>query len=419
MEQSLHIKYLDDFIGEKVLAPLNAYKEIYLKYNNLKNELKNNYGDEKEKQRKLDLLAYQFKEIEEADLKDGEEEKLDLQLKTLANQDKINEALDSSEKYINSCAIENIENAIKALEKIENLNDEYKKKADELRAVSYDIEEIGRDIYNLKHDLDFDYCSREDVENRVALIRDLKRKYGNDIAEILNYKNEIEAEILKIKNVDKRNDEIKIELKSLKNQMKELADTMHKYRLEYAVILAEQINKELVDLEMANSKVLVQVENTSDGKYNENGIDKVEFLICTNKGEDFKPLTKIASGGEISRIMLAIKTVLCNIDKVQTIIFDEIDTGISGVAAKAVSHKMKLLSKLHQVFVVTHLAVIAASADVNLFAYKSVQNDKTKTYVKVLEPDELVDEIARISSGESTKTAKAHAKELIKISKVA
>ncbi|MCI8308668.1 MAG: DNA repair protein RecN [Clostridia bacterium] len=419
MDSISHIKYLDDFIGNKIFNYLTKYKELYLKYNNLKLELKNNYGDEKEKQRKLDLLQYQYNEIEEASLKSGEEEELELQSKQLANQDKINENLSIAENIINSNIIDGFETTIRALEKIENLNDEYKKKLEELKSISYDLEEIGRDVYNLKYDLDFDSCSREEIEKRLDLIRNLKRKYGNNINEILEYKLEVEKEIFELKNIDKKNDEIRKELKQVENQMKEYAHNLHEYRTKYSKILSEKINKELADLEMSNSKFLVEVKEIENDKFNENGRDRVEFLICTNTGDDFKPLVKIASGGEISRMMLAIKTVLTNIDKVETLIFDEIDTGISGIAAKSVSEKMKTISKNHQIFVVTHLAVIAASANNNLFAYKEVENNKTKTNIKKLENEELVNEIARISSGNTGKIALNNAKELIKLSKVA
>jgi DNA repair protein RecN (Recombination protein N) len=419
MESAFHIKYLDDFIGKKFTNILKQYKEFYLKYNNLKLELKRNYGDEKEKQRKLDLLQYQYDEIDKAELKEGEEENLELLSKQLANQDKINENLNIAENAINSETINGIDTAIRALEKIENLNEIYKEKLENLKSISYDIDEIGRDIYNLKYDLDFDSCSRDEIEIRLNLIKDLKRKYGNDIKEILEYKNEVEKEIFEIKNIDEKNSKIRKELKEIKAQMSELAYAMHKYRCEYSQILSDRINKELIDLEMTNSKFLVQVQENEENKFNENGIDRVEFLICTNTGDDFKPLIKIASGGEISRIMLAIKTVLTDVDKVQTLVFDEVDTGISGVAAKSVSEKMKTIAKSHQIFVVTHLAVIAASADNNLFAYKKVENDKTKTNIKNLSNDELVCEIARISSGNTGDIAITHAKELIKLSRVA
>jgi len=417
MDINSHIGYLDDFIGPKVQKDLSKYKELYLQYTNLKLELKKNYGDEKERQRKLDLLQYQYNEIEKANLKDGEEEKLELQRKQIANQDKINENLSIAEDELNNKVVYNIENVIRALEKIENLNDEYKAKLNEVKSISYDLEELGRDLYNLKYDLDFDSASRDDIENRLDIIHDLKRKYGNDISEIKNYQLEIEKEIFEIKNVDEKNNNIREELKQIKYQMIELSKNIHSFRVKYSIILSESINKELIDLEMPNSKFEVQVQKIEEGKFNENGIDKVEFLICTNTGDDFKPLTKIASGGEISRIMLAIKTVLTNIDKTQILVFDEIDTGISGVAAKSVSEKMKRISKNHQIFVVTHLAVIAASADNNLYSYKQVESNKTKTNIKNITNDELVCEIARISSGNTGNVAMEHARELIKISK--
>ena len=418
MDCSYHIKYLDDFIGDKISDKLCQYKELFLKYNNLKEELKLNFGDDKEKQRKLDLLEYQMKEIDEANLKDGEEETLELQRNQIANLDKINENLEISEAKLNN-AIDEIEVSIKALEKIENLDEKYSKKLEELKNSYYDIEEISRDVYNFKYDLDFDCNSKQEIEERLDLINNLKRKYGNSIKEILSYRDDIEKEIFNIKNLEKRNIEIKKELKIVKDSMLELAYDIHKYREEYGKILSEKINKELSDLDMKNSKFFVEVLENEDRKFNENGIDRVQFLICTNIGEDFMPLTKIASGGELSRIMLAIKTILNNSYNVQTLIFDEIDTGISGVAARVVSEKMKNIAKNHQIFVVSHLAVIAASADNNYFSYKKVENEKTKTNVKKIEGEELIDEIARISSGNMSITSKEHARELIKLSKVA
>jgi len=417
MDINNHIKYLDDFIGENISNILSKYRELYLEYNNLKNELRNNYGDEKEKQRKLDLLKYQLTEITEASLKEGEEERLEIQRKQIVNQDKINDNLNIAECELNSKALEGLENAIRALEKIENLDDKYKGKLNDLKSICYDIEEIGRDVYNFKYDLEFDSFSREDIENRLNLIHDLKRKYGNDIKEILEYKNQIEEEISNIVNADEKNNELKIKIKEIKIKMIEYAESIHKLREKSAEKLSNNINKELADLEMSNAKILININKNE--KFDENGLDKVEFLICTNTGDDFKSLTKIASGGEISRIMLAIKTVLTNIDKTQTLIFDEIDTGISGLAVQSVSEKMKTIAQKHQIFVVTHLAVIAASADKNLFAYKNVSENRTKTNIKYLQNDELINEIARISSGNIGNVALEYAKELIKINRVA
>ena len=417
MEVNNHIKYLDDFIGNDIKILQNQYKEIYLKYNNLKLELKNNYGDEKLKQRELDLLQYQFDEIESAELKIDEDIKLETQRKQMSNQEKLKENLSIAGECLNSSVIGGIETSIKSMEKIVNFSDDYEKTLEILKSVFYDVQEIERDIYNYENDLEFDIDSREEIEDRLDLINSLKRKYGSSIQEILEYKIEVEEKINKIKNVDEINEKLKNEILRLKRDLQELSEKMHILREKYSKILSESINKELVDLEMNNARFSVHMYN--DDKLNENGVDRVEFLICTNIGDEFKSLSKTASGGELSRIMLAIKTILTDVDKISTIVFDEIDTGISGVAAKAVSEKMKKISQKHQIFVVTHLAVIAASSDINLFAYKEVINAQTVTRIKILEEDEFVKEIARISSGNISKISIEHARELIQNSRVA
>lgn len=418
MDISNHIKYLDDFIGKEIKDIQTEYKELFLKYNNLKLELKNNYGDEKVKQRELDLLQYQFDEIENAELKINEDIKLEKQKKQMSNQEKIKENLVLAEENLSSNVIDGIEISIRALEKIENFSEKYKTTLDVLKSAFYDIQEIERDVYNYGNDLDFDTESMEEIENRLDLINSLKRKYGNTIEEILDYKIDVEYKINKIKNSDEINNKLKNKIDKIKTELKMLADKMHELRLKYSKILSESINKELTDLEMNNARFYVEINNSED-KLNENGIDKIEFLICTNIGDEFKSLSKTASGGELSRIMLAIKTVLTEIDEISTIVFDEIDTGISGVAAKAVSEKMKKISKNHQIFVVTHLAVIAASSNTNLFVYKEVIDNQTVTKTKILENEDFIKEIARISSGNISQISIEHAKELIRNSKVA
>ena len=198
--------------------------------------------------------------------------------------------------------------------------------------------------------------------------------------------------------------------------MLELCQKMNLYRNEYATILSDKINRELKDLEMSNARLRVNVEKISEEKFNSNGLDKVDFMICTNRGEEEKELAKIASGGEMSRVMLAIKTVLADVDKVHTLVFDEIDTGISGKAAKAVGEKLKTISNNHQVMVVTHSAAIAAKGKYNYFISKSTKQDKTYTEIRQLNEEETIKEIARISSGDDTDISIAHAKELRKVS---
>ena len=192
-----------------------------------------------------------------------------------------------------------------------------------------------------------------------------------------------------------------------------ICEKLHSIREKYAKILSEKINNELKDLEMSNSVLRVNVNK--EEKFNSNGLDKVEFMICTNKGEEEKELAKIASGGEMSRIMLAIKTVLADVDNVFTLVFDEIDTGISGIAANSVGEKLKAISKKHQVLCVTHLANIAAKGDYNYYISKEAKENRTKTSIKKLSEEEIIKEIARIASGDINEITLEHAKNLRKI----
>ncbi len=412
LDKASHIGYLDSFIGEKILKLKSKYRELFDKYNKINLELKNNYGDEKEKQRKLDLLKYQLNEIEDAKLKVGEDETLEEQRKIILNSEKIAESLEMADSALSEQAIDSINVAIRALEKIENIDKEYEQKLSGLKNIYYDIQEIARDINGMKDDVCFDEEERNNIEERLDIIFSLKRKYGNSIQEILQYKEEVEKEIFEIENLDEINNRLKNELKEIELKMAELAKQMNKIRVKEGNELAIKINKELQDLEMQNAKF--EVEVISQEEFNKNGLDIVEFLISTNIGEEKKPLIKIASGGEMSRIMLAIKSVLANVDKVPVLVFDEIDTGISGIAAKAVSMKMKNIARHHQVLCVTHLASIAAKGDSNYYISKEVNDNKTATKVELLTEEETIKEIARIASGEITDVALKHAMELRK-----
>ena len=412
LDTNTHIKYLDNFAGEEINEVKKQYKELYIEYLEIKAELKKNYGDDKEKQRKLDLLQYQLNEIQEANLKMREEEELENERKIMMNSEKISENLNEADMQVSQNAIDSINIAIRALEKIENLDDIYIEKSNDLKSIYYDLQELSRDISNLKQEIYFDDEKREQVEQRLDLIFSLKRKYGNSIEEILKYKENIEKEIYDIENLENYTNELKENLEKNKNKMKKLADNMNQIRKKYALKMQEKIDKELKDLEMKNAKFYVDIKYDEEEKYNQNGLDIIEFKIKTNIGDEAKPLVKIASGGEMSRIMLAIKTVLADVDEVPILIFDEIDTGISGIAAKAVSEKIKKIAQKHQVICVTHLAPIAAKGDYNYYISKQVVNGRTKTNIQLLDENQIISEIARIASGEITSIALEHAKQL-------
>ena len=415
LNESKHIYYLDSFIGDELNNLKKEYIELFKKYNEINEKINENYGDDKEKERKLDLLNYQFNEIKNAKLKIDEDLELQEKHNIMKNSEKLQKNLQEVDESLNNQAIESVSNSIKCLEKISNCGEIYEKKLTELKNVYYEIQELSRDISAMKDDIFFDEEERNNIESRLDEIYSLKRKYGNSIEEILIYKEKVKEEISNIENSEEIYNKLKKEKEMIEKQMIEYCKKMNLIRTKYANILSVKINNELNDLEMCNAKFRISVDNIGKDKFNVNGLDKVEFMICTNKGEEEKQLSKIASGGEMSRIMLAIKTVLADVDKVLTLVFDEIDTGISGKAAKSVGKKLKVISEHHQVMVVTHSASIAAKGKYNYYINKKTIDEKTYTQVKQLSEEETLKEIARIASGEITEISIAHAKELRRV----
>lgn len=412
LDNTKHIVYLDSFIGDELFKMKQEYQEYFNKYNEIKNKLKNNYGDETEKTRRLDLLRYQYNEIDVANLKIGEDLELEEKHNIMMNSEKLKENLEEIDENINSNAIEYISNSIRCLEKIEDYGEIYKSKLAELKSIYYELQETARDLSSLKDEANFDEYERDEVERRLDIIFSLKRKYGNSIEEILEYKSKLAEEIEQIENVEEINKKLRTEQKEIESKMNNLCNLMNEKREKYGIILSEKINNELKDLEMPNACFSIKIEK--EASFNINGNDKIEFAISPNIGEESKELIKIASGGEMSRIMLAIKTVLADIDEVPILVFDEIDTGISGKAAKAVAEKMKIISNKHQTLCITHLPAIAAQGKNNFYIYKEVTNGKTRTKIKKLNEQEIIFEIARISNGDITDVAIENAKELRK-----
>ena len=409
LDTNNQIEYLDNFTAEEIHELKDNYRSIYEKYLYVKNELNSNYGDEKEKQRKLDLLRYQVNEIEEANLKVGEEEELENENKLINNSEKIYNNLYKANELIENSAIESISTAVRNMEKIEEYSKEYENISKALKSLYYDLQEINRDLQDSNNDIYFDENKKIEIAERLDLIYTLKRKYGNNIQEILAYKNELEKEIQQIEGLEDYINKLNTQKQELEIKMKKIAEELNIIRNKNAVKLSKGINKELKDLEMANSEFNVEVKYL-EKEFNKNGLNSVEFKIRTNIGEDMKSLAKVASGGENSRIMLAIKKVLADVDKTETLVFDEIDTGISGLAADKVGEKLKIISNKHQVLIVTHLANIAAKGDYNYYIHKEVEENKTKTKIDLLNEEQTLKEVARIASGKITKETIEHAK---------
>ena len=412
LDSKLHLKYLDGFIGTEILGEdKETYRTLYNRYLEIKEELKQNYGDDKERQRKLDLLKYQTEEIEQAKLKENEEEGLEEKRKLFLNSEKIVENLTEADSVLSENTIDSLSMAIRALEKIEGIDKKYEKVSNSLKSSYYELQEIARDISGYKEDVYFDEEERNHIEERLDTIYSLKRKYGNSIQEILEYNKQIQEEIEHIENLEEYNNKLKIELKKIEKEMNILGNKMSTVRTEYAEKLSKSINTELVDLEMKNAKINVKVDYKEE-EFFKTGKDIVKFYIITNLGEDEKELSKIASGGEMSRTMLAIKKVLADTDKIPVLVFDEIDTGISGKAANSVASKLKAIAKKHQVMCISHLPNIAAVADYNYFISKNVKEERTKTQIRLLKENEVIEEIARISSGEINEVTLQYAYEL-------
>ena len=411
LDSKKHLSYLDSYSGKKIFTLKEEYRNYYSEYKNVLKKLKENLGDEKEKQRKIDLLQYQINEIEEANLKLNEEDELEEQRRVMLNSEKISDSLNTANDLIAENGIDNISMAIRTLEKIETIDKKYEQASSSLKNIYYELQELARDISSYKDDTYFDKEERNNVEERLDLIHSLKRKYGNTIEEILQYKDGMKEELEKIENLEEYNIKLRKKRDELEEKLNLLAKKMHEIRITSSNKLVTDINKELEDLEMKNAKINIKVDY-DDNEFFKGGKDIVKFYIITNVGEAEKELSKIASGGEMSRIMLAIKKVLAEFDNTDVLVFDEIDTGISGKAANSVANKLKTIAKKHQVLCISHLPNIAAMADFNYFISKNIIEDRTRTQIKLLQETEVIEEIARISSGEVNEVTLKYAKEL-------
>ena len=410
LDESTHIEVVDLFSKEEIKTHLLRYRELFNEHEKIKQELINNYSDDKQRQRMLDILNYEVNEIDEADLRVDEDDEIKDKIKLISSAEKIATNLQSAENQISNNVIDSLSIAIRDIEKIADFKAEYNSILQVLKSSYYEIQENLREISAEANEVEFDEEELNNLEERLELINKLKRKYGNTIAEIIEYANSKRDEIDRINNLEEQNQELNNRLNEIENKMLEVAKHLTQIREKNSKKLSESINTELKDLEMCNAKFIININQTK--QFNCNGIDKVEFMIITNVGDEAKPLSKIASGGEMSRIMLAIKNILADVDEVPIMVFDEIDTGISGNAANSVGDKMKLISKRHQVICITHQAAIAAKGDYNYFISKNVKDNKTSSKIKMLTEKETINEIARISSGSTSIAALNHAKEL-------
>lgn len=420
LESSNHIDYLDSFGDKELMKELEEYKNVYRRYLEIESEINKLQGKDGEKEKLIDFYRYQLDEINKAKLKNGEDVELESEYSMLANAEKINKALGSSYEILNSGSentvsiYDGLGVAIKELRSIQKHMEKIKPIADNLEEVYYIVEENSEHIRKLKDTIQYDEGRLEFINSRVYQIGLYKKKYGNTIEDILEYRDKIEKQYNDLINSSEIIEKLKLERKAKEDKLKDKANILHAIRTKIADKLEKSVKSELsyIGLEKSTFKIEVQLIES----FNELGGDKVQFLISTNPGEPLKPLERIVSGGELSRIMLALKTVFVDKDHIPSVIFDEIDVGISGRVAQSVAEKMYSISNGHQVFCVTHLPQIACISDVHYLIAKDFKEGKTFTSVKKMNQQEKQYEIARMVGGaEVTKLTLEHAKELIEL----
>ncbi len=414
LDAKCHINFLDAFCkkeNQRLFDDFtNAYTELVLK----KKELLALNMDENEKIRKIDILQFEIDEINSANIISGEEEELKSKKNFIKNKEHFTKHCAGALSVLYENDDETAYNLVsQASRMIDKISDEsLSELSEKINDVLYRIEEVASDIRHKLDAMSFDDMSLDEIEERLDVIYRLKRKYGESEEAILEYLEKAQKELDDITFFDTKCAELEKEIEVLENRTMSLARDVQKTRKEKVVAVKEQINSQLCDLNMSGATFDVLFEET---ELNKNGIDKVEFLISTNKGEPQKPLTKIISGGELSRIMLALKNVLTDGDSADTLIFDEIDTGISGLTAGKVGVKLSEIARKKQVICVTHLPQIASLSDNHFKIEKITDCDKTNTYIKHLSDDEKISEIAYMISGDATsETSIAQAKEMIK-----
>ncbi len=403
LNSSKHITLLDKFcnteietIRQSLLDSIKKYKEIIKNINEIS-------GNEKDRQTKIDLLSFQKNEIENAKLKKDEEENLLERRKILLNSQKIaTDCFDALGLLYNSgsdemSASEKIVKALGLLIDLGNLDKSQSYLAEGLESISMHIMEIIGDLKAYSQHFEHDPNELEQIERRLDTIHILKRKYGNSISEILNHYNNVCSQLDLILNSEEKLNSLKQQKKKLSIDILKHCEEISSVRKKYAKQIETQIVSNLQDLGMNNVKFEISIERKKE--FSNNGYDKVEFLISTNLGEPLKPLAKIASGGEMSRIMLALKTVLADADNIETFVFDEIDAGISGRTAQQVGEKLALISKKYQILCITHLPQIAAMGDSHFLIEKKSTESKTTTNVFKLDNKKTIDELARLIGG--------------------
>lgn len=414
-----HIVLLDSYKHDRTDKLKEDTAEKYTSYIRARKELAHLLSVEKENARKLDFYKFEEAEIEKAHLLPGEDESLQERISLLQNSEKIYENINKAYQVMyeeTPSVMEGLNMSIKSIEEISSCSGKISALSEEFSDIYYRLEDICRQLGDLRGSITFSPEELDEAILRMDLIENLKKKYGSSIEEILEYQEKLQKQLSIAENMDEEKRRLMLNLKEAKQQLIESCSLLSEKRKAKALELETAIQTELIDLNFKDAQVKISVEQLSEPT--ESGMDKVEIFITTNRGESLKPLAKIVSGGEMSRIMLAFKNIISSYDMIPTLIFDEIDNGISGITASIVGKKLREISKSHQIICITHLPQIAACGDNNYKIYKDSDETSTFTHVESLSSQQKVEEIARLLGGTSiTQSTINTARELIEGSK--
>lgn len=416
LDEKSHLRLLDEFGGKEIYPALNEYQSIYREYVKIKKDLASLNENEQMMAQRLDLLKFQLNEITNAQLKIGEDEQLLTEKKKLTNFEKLfsslnttYEALQGEQKGLDWVGL-----ALSNLDEAQTIDEELKEIYSIVSNSYYQLEDIVHTLREKLDELEYDPNRLNEIENRLNIIHQMKRKYGDSIEAILEYCAKIDDEIEMITNRESHIETLNKKLVSIEKDLLVEANHLTSLRKNAAEKLTEAIHKQLKDLYMDKTVFEVKFFEQDNIEFQPDGIDKIEFYMSTNPGEPLKPLAKIASGGELSRIMLALKTIFSQHQGVTSIIFDEVDTGVSGRVAQAIGEKIYRISVNSQVLSITHLPQVAALCDHHFFIRKEIKEHRTITSIQQLSERERIEEIARMISGSHITTAtEEHAKELL------
>ncbi|MCD2221281.1 DNA repair protein RecN [Listeria monocytogenes] len=415
MNEEFHLSLLDRFASDKIKPALTKYQTNFKEYQTIEKEWQNWTKNERELAQRLDMLRFQQQEIENANLQAGEEDRLLEQKNILANFEKLNENLQGAYAAIQGepGGLEFVGEAMRQMETAASIHTDYKAVSEAISSSYYMLEDSMSQIRQSLDQLEFQPEELNQIESRLNDLNQLKRKYGKTIEDIIQYEQEISSEMEKLTDSESHVGHLETKLATLKTELTKQAATLTDIRKKAAVTLEKQIKQELNQLYMEKAIFSVRFE-ANKMELTELGQDSVVFYMSTNPGEPLKPLAKIASGGELSRMMLALKTIFSRHQGITSIIFDEVDTGVSGRVGQAIAEKIYAVSVGSQVLCISHLPQVAAMANHHYYITKKVQNKRTTTSVTVLKGVEKVEEISRMIAGiEVTELTKQHAKEMI------